>query len=138
MRNALGLAAVIMFSLSSLNAAELPLELQARAIRLILKSSGVGDKILCKDGALAAELAKQGVTADGGAKVAWANSEAEVKSLKNSGHLVLCGKLEWLPAGGSLAVVEENGHPAIYMHMSNIANSGVTLGDALLKIGKKM
>jgi hypothetical protein len=52
------------------------------------------------------------------------------------GKLIICPKLEWLPKGGSIAIVEEGGKPAIYLHMQNIGASGVTLSDAVLKIGK--
>ena len=40
--------------------------------------------------------------------------------------------------GGSIAVVEEGGKPQIYLHMGNLAASGVTLSDAVLKIGKRL
>ena len=84
------------------------------------------------------ELGKVGVSAEASSKIAWAASEGEVRSLKAAGKLVLCGKLDWLPVGGSIAIVEEGGKPQVYLHMGNIAASGVALSDNILKIGKKL
>lgn len=117
---------------------EVPAETQAKFIRILASSAGSAGKVVCKDATLVAELGKIGVAADPGAKVAWASSEGEVKALKAAGKLVICGKLEWLPAGGAIAIVEEGGKPQIYLHMGNIGASGVTLSDTVLKIGKKL
>ncbi len=126
------------FAATGLSAGDLPANVQAKFIKILASSAGSAGKVACKDAALAGELAKVEVTADGGSKVAWASSEGEVKALKGAGKLVICGKLEWLPAGGAIAIVEEGGKPQIYLHMGNIAASGVTLSDAVLKIGKKL
>jgi hypothetical protein len=123
---------------TSMMAGELPAEIQAKFVKILASSAGSAGKVVCKDSAVAGELAKQGVNHDAGSKVAWAASEGEVKSLKASGKLVICGKLEWLSQGGSVAIVEEGGKPQIYLHMGNIAASGVTLSDAVLKIGKRL
>jgi len=130
--------AVLALAFASMSAGELPAEVQAKFIKILASSAGSAGKVACKDGGLAAELGKVGVAADAGSKVAWASSEGEVKALKGAGKLVICGKLEWLPAGGAIAIVEEGGKPQIYLHMGNIAASGVTLSDAVLKIGKKL
>jgi hypothetical protein len=130
--------AVMALAFASLSAGELPGEVQAKFIKILCSSAGSAGKVVCRDLALAGELGKVGVTADPGSKVAWAGSEAEVKALKGGGKMVICGKLEWLPAGGAIAIVEEGGKPQIYLHMGNIAASGVTLSDAVLKIGKKL
>ena len=39
--------------------------------------------------------------------------------------------------GGCIAIIEEGGKPAIYLHMQNINASGVALSEAILKIGKQ-
>ena len=130
--------AILALAFSGLSAGDLPGEVQAKFIKILASSAGSAGKVACANGALVGELTKVGVAADGGAKVAWASSEAEVKSLKGAGKLVICGKLEWLPAGGAIAIVEEGGKPQIYLHMGHIAASGVTLSDAVLKIGKKL
>ena len=117
---------------------DLPPEIQAKFIKILASSAGSAGKVACKDGGVMAELAKLGFANDPGSKVAWGSSEGEVKAFKGGGKLVICGKLEWLPAGGAIAIVEEGGKPQIYLHMGNIAGSGVTLSDAVLKIGKKL
>jgi len=126
------------FAFAALSAGDLAPDQQAKFIKILASSAGSTGKVACKDAALAGELAKMGMANDAGAKVAWAASEAEVKSLKAAGKLVICGKLEWLAAGGGIAIVEEGGKPQIILSMGNIAASGITLSDAVLKIGKKL
>ena len=129
---------IILLASTGLSAGDLPADVQAKFIKILAASAGSPGKVACKDSAVVAALGGVGMTADAGAKVAWASSEGEVKSLKAAGKLVICGKLEWLPAGGAIAVVEEGGKPQIYLHMGNIAGSGVTLSDTVLKIGKRL
>lgn len=117
---------------------DLPADVQAKFVKILASSANSAGKVACKDAAVAAELGKLGVGADSASKVAWAGNEGEVAALKAAGKLVICGKLEWLPKGGSIAIIEEGGKPQIYLHMGNIAASGVTLSDAVLKIGKRL
>ena len=131
------MAATLSLVSAGLSAGELPPEVQAKFIRIIASSAGSAGKVNCKDAAVGAELTKLGVASDPSSKVAYAGTEGEVKSLKASGHLVICGTLGWLSSGGSIAIVEEGGKPRIYLHMGNIGGSGVTLSDAVLKIGRK-
>ena len=121
-----------------LSAGDLPGDVQAKFIKILASSAGSPGKVACKDVGLSVELTKVGVAAEAGAKVAWASSEGDVKAFKAAGKLVICGKLDWLSAGGAIAIVEEGGKPQIYLHMGNISASGVTLSDAVLKIGKKL
>ena len=113
-------------------------EVQVKFIRILANSAGAAGKVACKDSAIEAEFGKAGLSQEASAKVAWAASEKEVKAFKAAGKLVICGHLEWLPAGGAIAIVEEGGKPQIYLHMGNIANSGAVLSDAVLKIGRKL
>ena len=129
---------IVVLATAGLVGGELPAAMQAKFIKILAQSANSAGKVACKDSAVADELAKAGVTADGSSKVAWAASESEVKALKAAGKLVICGKLEWLPAGGAIAIVEEGGKPQIYLHMGNIAASGVALSDTVLKIGKRL
>lgn len=114
--------------------ADLPPDLQAKFVKIICSNAGSAGKVAVKDATMSGKLGEAGVAADDGAKVAYAGSEGEIASFK--GKLIICPKLEWLPKGGSIAIVEEGGRPAIYLHMQNIAASGVTLSDAIMKIGK--
>jgi len=121
-----------------LSAGELPAEIQAKFIKILANSANTGGRVACKQASLLPELAKLGLTVDPGSKLAWASSEAEVKTLKSAGKLVVCGKLEWLPGGGAIAIVEEGGKPQIYFQVTNLAASGVTLSDAVLRVGKRI
>ena len=123
---------------ATLCAGELPPEIQAKFIKIITNSSGQNGSIACKDAAMAGAIKAVGCSVDGGSKFGYATSEAEVKALKGAGKLVICPKLDLLPLGGSLAIVEENGHPQIYLHLGNIGASGLTLSDTILKIGKRL
>ena len=117
---------------------ELPAKIQAKFIQILANSAGTGHKVCCKDSAVMAELGSLGISNDAGAKVAWGANSDEVKALKAQGKMVICGRLDWLSVGGSIAIVEEGGKPQIYLHMGNIAASGVTLGEGVLKIGRKL
>ncbi|OQA37510.1 MAG: hypothetical protein BWY56_00893 [Acidobacteria bacterium ADurb.Bin340] len=129
---------VLGLTVAGLSAGDLPADIQAKFIKILATNAGSAGKVACKDPGVAAALGGAGMTADPAAKVAWAGTEAEVKAYKAAGKMVICGRLEWLPAGGSIAVVEEGGKPQIYLHMGNLAASGVTLSDAVLKIGKRL
>jgi hypothetical protein len=130
--------AALAIAVTGLTAGDLPTEVQAKFVKILASSAGSPGKVSCSNMNLVADLMKLGVQRDASSKVAWGSSESEVKSLKAAGKLVICPNLQWLPEGGSIAVVEEGGKPQIYLHMGNIAASGVTLSDAVLKIGKKL
>ena len=132
------MAGLVLLAAVSAFAGELSPDMQAKFVKILASSAGSAGKVGCSNAALQTELGKVGIANDPSAKVAWASSEAEVKALKAAGKLVLCGKLDWLSAGGSIAIVEEGGKPQIYLHMGNIAASKVPLSDAVLKIGKRL
>jgi len=134
---AAGILSAILAS-GSLMARDLPVDVQAKFIRFLATSTNSPGRINCRDAALATELAKVGVTANPGGKLAWATSEAEVKALRAAGQLVVCGHTEWMGAGATIAIVEEDGRPQIYLHMGNLAGSGVTPSYSLLKIAKRI
>jgi len=138
MKNTWIMAAILASAFQGISAGELPAPIQAKFIRILASSAGSAGKVACSNAALAEELAKVGVSADPGSKVAWASSEGELKAFKAAGKLVICPKEEWLAPGGSIAVVEEGGKPQIYLHMGHIGDSGVVLADSVLKLGKKL
>jgi len=138
MRAILPIALLTLAGTLGLQAGDLPPATTAKFLAILARSANSPGKIACTDAAVKGELGGAGLAADDSSKVAYASSEAEVKKLKAAGKLVICSHLNWLPAGGSIAVVEEGGKPQIYLHMGNIAASGVTLSDAVLKIGKRL
>lgn len=130
---------LLIFALNSVvSAGELPSAIQAKFAVLLSRLSGNNAKIACSDSKLAAEIKTAGGELDEGSKAAYALSVDEAKKYRAAGKLVICPKVEWLPEGGSIAVVEEGGKPQVYIHMGNVTASGATLSDSILKIGKKI
>lgn len=126
------IALTLLMVSTSVPAGELPLTLQAKFIKILVAGSG----IVCHGADLTNELKALGIAVSPSAKFAFAANESELKAMK--GKLIIVPSLDLLPKGGSIAIVEENGKPQIYLHMGNIAASGVVLSDSLLKIGKKL
>lgn len=125
------LPAVLLIALPGL-AGEVPAPVSAKLVKIV--TSG---KVACKDTEMAGELAKLGVTIDPGAKFAWAGSEGEVKSLKAAGKCVLGNKLEWLTSGATLVIILEADKPQMIIHAGNLAASGATLPDLVMKVSKR-
>jgi hypothetical protein len=119
-----------------LSAQELSQETQAKFLKLLLSSTGQFG-FACNDAAFKAKLEADGLSVAPGFKMAWAASEAEVKSLKAAGKLVIVPKLAWLKLGGAIALVEEDGKPQIYLSAANVKASGMTLSDTIVKMAKK-
>lgn len=112
-------------------------ELMAKFIKVIATNAGSPGRVDLKDAVLIKALDGLGVTADKAAKVAFATSLAEVKALKAEGKLVICNSLDMLPAGGSIAIVDEDGKAAVYLHTGHINESGAKVSPAILRIGKQ-
>lgn len=117
----------------SLLAGELPPEIAAKILKIIVTNAG--NKIACREPDLKAALEAVGVAVDDGAKVVWVTNPAQAKMLKTQGKLVVGPSPALLPAGGGIALVEDGGKPKILLQMANVSASGVTLPDALLKVG---
>ncbi len=135
--NCLLAASMVCATGMTLSAADLPPAIQAKFVKILAAAAGFPGKVICKDAEVMGELEKIGVAQDASSKVAWAKS-GEVAGLKAAGKFVICAKLDDLPKGGAIAIVEEGGKPQIYLHMGNISASGVTLSDSVLKIGKRL
>lgn len=130
-------ALLLMAAGLSLSAGDLPPAVQAKFVKILSAAAGSPGKVVCKDADVLGELEKIGVAQDASSKVAWATG-GDIKTMKAAGKFVICSKLDDLPKGGAIAIVEEGGKPQIYLHMGNIAASGVTLADSVLKIGKRL
>lgn len=129
-------ALALLFALG-LQAQELAPETQAKFLKILLSSTGQFG-FACADPSFKAKLEASGIAVAPGFKMAWAETEAEAKALKASGKLVIVPNLAWLKhgGGGSLAIVEENGKPQIYLNAANVKASGMTLSDTIVKIAK--
>jgi hypothetical protein len=117
-------------------AGELPPDVSAKLIKIIVTSSG--GKVGCRDATIKSALEAAGVPIDGSAKAAWSTNPAEIRMLKSQGKLVITNRTEHLAAGASIALTEEGGRPKIFLHPGNLAASGITLSDAVLKMGEKI
>lgn len=120
----------------SLSAGELPADTTAKIVKVIV--NGAGGKINCRDSAMKTALESASVTTDGNANIIWSSAPGEIKMLKGQHKLIICSRSEFLAMGASIAITEDGGKPKIYLHPGNIAASGVTLSDAVLKIGEKL
>lgn len=121
---------------SALRAGELPQELAARLLKVVV--AGTGSGVFCRDGAMKAALEAQGLSTDSGSKVAWSNNPAEVKALKSQGKLVVSGRPDLMGQGAGVVLVEENGKPKILLNPGAISASGVSLSDTVLKVGERL
>ncbi len=112
--------------------------LWARSARVLAGRLGAPGRVACQEGRLHDELPKLGVAIDPEAPVAWASSLGEVRALRPTRKLILCGRLDYLPAGGCMAVVVEDERPAIYMHMRNIGQSKILVPIELYDLASRI
>ena len=132
-RNVLIAAAFI--STLGLSGQELPPDLQAKFLKVLLSSTGQFG-FCCNEAALKTQLESNGISVSPGFKMAWAESETEVKSLKAAGKLVIVPRLALLKSGGSIALVMDNGKPSIHLNVPNVKASGMVLSDTIVKMAK--
>lgn len=112
-------------------------ELMAKFIKVIATNSGSSGRVDIQDPSIIKALANLGVSTDKGAKVAFATNESEVKTLRSGRKLVICNRLDLLPPGGSIAIVEEDGKAVVYLHTGHISESGASVSPAIMRIGKQ-
>jgi hypothetical protein len=124
------------FMALGLQAQEMTAETEAKFLKILLSSTGQFG-FSCNDPAFKTKLEASGLSVAPGFKMAWAASEAEVKSLKAAGKLVIVPKVAWLKLGGSIALVQEDGKPQLYINPANLKVSGMTISDAVVKMAKK-
>jgi len=107
-------------------------------LRVISASMGTPGRVACKDIDLSMQLKKDGLSPDGGAPLAWANSENQIRSyLAGGNRLVVCGEEKGLQEGASIAIFKQGGKPVLVVSVKNAAANGFTLSDALLKIATR-
>jgi hypothetical protein len=133
------MVSVIAFLLTlGLGAQDVAPEVTAKFVKTLVSSTGQFGLACNNDPVLKKSLEAAGVSVSPGFKLAWAATEAEIKTLKADGRLVIVPKLQWLKLGGAVAIVEEDGKPQFYIHMANVKASGLTIPDTIIKIAKKM
>ncbi len=131
-----GRFSVILLIAMGLQSQDLPVAAQAKFLKSLLSAAGQFG-FACGDPALRPQLEANGVSVSPGFKMAWAGSEAEARALKAEGKMVIVPRIPWLKTGGSIAIVEEDGKPAIYLNSANVKASGTQLPDVILKMAKK-
>lgn len=132
------IALLFLIAVSSLRGGDLPPDVRAKIVRILAISIGSPGRIACREPGLMAELARAGFVNDPSAAVAYAGSDEEVRALRRTGRLVICGRMSMLASGAGVAVVEEDGRPQIYFHMSHLSENRIVISDAVLKIGRKL
>lgn len=131
------IASAFLLSLGLL-AQEVAPDVQAKFVKTLVSATGQFGLACNNDAALKKSLEAAGVSVAPGFKLAWAATEAEVKTLKADGRLVLVPKVQWLKLGGGIAIVEDEGKPTFVIHMANAKASGLAIPDAIIKIAKKI
>lgn len=117
---------------------EVPAPILAKIVRILAGRAGSPGRVACTDSRLSEELRKLGVQIDPEAMVAWAGTLGEVKTLRSSRKLIICGRLDFLPPGGCIAVVVEEERPAIYLHMRHLGACKVLIPPDLYDISTRM
>jgi len=135
--NRLFAAAIALLCAFGLDAQGVSLDTEAKFLKVLLTTSGQFG-FACNDPALTKKLEDMGVSVGPGFKLAWGSSEPEVRALKAQNRFVVCPSLDWLRSGACLAIVEEEGHPQLYLHIANTKACGMTLPDAIIKLAKKI
>ncbi len=133
LRTLLLIPALLLTSASWVQAGELPPDITAKLLKILVTNAG--GKISCREPALKEALEAAGVAVEDNAKVVWVTNPAQAKMLKSQGKLVVGPSQALLSAGAGVALVEDGGKPKILLQMANVSASGVTLPDALLKVG---
>ena len=105
-------------------------------LKVITASAGAPGRIACRDMDLGLELKRSGLSPDAKSPLAWATNQTQLKDYLAEGKLVVTGDLALLATGAGIAIVKEHGKPVILINAKNVAVSGVTLSDSLLKIAK--
>ena len=118
---------------AALFAQEPTLVFQVKFLKILMSSTSQYG-VCCPDPGTRAKLESVGINVGSDWKLALASSEAEVKTLKKAGKLVIVTNAAWLGAGAGIGVVDVDGKPQIKLNAANIKASGVTLSDTLIKM----
>ena len=116
---------------------EVPPNVEAKILKVLATSlEGGTPSVSCKTFELKKECVLQGVPLADGGSLVWVTSAAEAKTASQQGKLAVCGNLDLLAAGATLAIVSEGGRPSIYVNTANLARSQAKLSDSVMKIAK--
>lgn len=123
----------------ALHAGDIPPAKTAMFLKQFASVHGQPGKVSIKDPAVAAAAKGIGVEITGDAIVVYCTSAAEVKEWKaKKGHVIVVPSLSLMPAGGCLALVEENNLPKVYVRPDNYGDAGVKLPEFMMKLAQPM
>ncbi len=128
--------ALVLATTLGMHAQDVAPEALVKFVRLLMSSTGQTSFACGSNMSLRFKLESTGVSTAATSKLVWASSEAEVKAGKAANRMVVVPKLEWLKLGGSVAIVQEDGKPVMYLNLANVKASGLTLPDAVIKASK--
>jgi hypothetical protein len=109
----------------------LPRPLMARFVVALARLANTGKHVACHEAVMSRELKNLGMTLDDAAPLAFASSEAEVRSLAAARKVVVTPSLDLLVKGGAIAIVQEDGKPSIYLHLRHLDETGVKFSTRL-------
>lgn len=101
---------------------KLPIPVAAKFLKIFCTTDGGSGKVACAQAEMKDELEKAGVSVDGGATFAWADSPGEMQTFLKESKVVVVSTLDLLRGGAQLAIVVEGGKPAVYISGSGKAN----------------
>jgi len=110
-------------------------------IKVITASGGprCQGRLDCLDDDVAAEMKTRGVALDVKSPIAYATNLVQVRSFNAMDKLVICNDKALLKEGATIAIVREDGKPAIYIDNARkkaFEEAGITFSDTLVKIAK--
>jgi len=105
-------------------------------LRVISASLGSPGRVACRDIDLSMQFKKDGLSPDPRSPMAFAASPEQIRTYLAEGKLVVCGEEAGLKLGAGIAVFKDKGKPIMVVNRTNVAATGLTLSDALLKIAR--
>lgn len=108
----------------------------ATILKVLSASAGAPGRVACRDLDLSLELKRSGLSPDARSPLAWAASPDQMKEYLAEGKLVVVGSEALLREGAGIAILREKGKPVIVVATKNVANAGVKLSDAVMKIAR--
>jgi len=110
-------------------------------LKVIVASAGAADqgRMDCLEDGVSAEMKSRGITLDGRSRIAFAANLVQVRTFNAVDKLIICTDKTYLKEGATIAIVREDGKPAIYIDIKrkkSFEEAGVTFSDTLLKMAK--
>lgn len=122
----------------ALNAGDVPPAKVATFLKQFAAVHGQPGKVNVKDPAVVAAIKAMpgGPEITNDAIIVFCTTASEVKSWSaKKGHVTVVPRLDLMPAGGCLALVEENNLPKVYVRPDNYNEAGIELPKFMKQLG---